>query len=102
MRWRCGDLVVEGMPSCAFSWRIVSPKNQMPSIVQSILIRKDIPLAEARAIVRRNGFVAEKVDETEDYHRFRQRRPMELERLGYRFRTVPFGEHGKMIVAISP
>ena len=100
MKWRVGGVTISGVSS--LSWEIVSGEKQMPTIVQSVLVRKDVSLAEARDIVRRNGFVAEKVDETEDYYRFRQRRPMELERAGFRFRTIPFGDHGKLIVAISP
>ena len=74
----------------------------MAGIVQSILLHKPISREKAEAILKRNGFKASKVDETENYLRYRQRDPKPLERQGYRFRTVPMGKIGEMILAYPP
>lgn len=68
-------------------------------IVQSVLLRKPISKEMAHAILMRHGYKATKVDETENYLRFRQRDPKPLEAAGYRFRTIPMGKVGELILA---
>lgn len=74
----------------------------MAPVVQSVLLHKPITREKAEAILKRNGFKVTKVDETEQYLRYRQREPRPLEKKGYRFRTVPLGKLGQLVLAYPP
>lgn len=74
----------------------------MAYVVQSVLLKKPITLKEARRILAKHGYKSRKVDETEHFYRFRQEDPAPLERKGWRFRNVPLGTIGELILAYSP
>lgn len=51
--------------------------------VQSVLIRNVVPLKDAIEWLDKNGFKHSKVDNTENYYRFRQINPMYLKNQGF-------------------
>ena len=74
----------------------------MAYIVQSVILRKPIGLAEARKWLMDHGYSHKKVDSTHHFYRFRQHDPVPLEKAGFRFRSIPIGEMGDLIVAYPP
>lgn len=71
----------------------------MVYVVQSVILRKPITLAEARDFLLRHGYSYRKTDSTPHFYRFRQVDPAPLEKAGFRFRTIPLGDMGDLIVA---
>lgn len=70
----------------------------MKSTVQSILFRKDeYSVSEAKAWLKSHGYSFHKMDETEEYYRFRQAPPGQFRRL----RTETFGKGIKAILGIK-
>lgn len=70
-------------------------------VVQSVLLKKEYfkTPSQARGYAKASGYSGEKVDETVDYFRVRQMDPTELEKAGFRFRTVPLGDKGYLVLA---
>lgn len=71
----------------------------MGYVVQSVILRKPISMAEAREFLLKHGYSYKKTDSTPHFYRFRQHDPVPLEKAGFRFRTIPLGEKGDLIVA---
>jgi hypothetical protein len=70
-------------------------------IVQSLIIDKnEFDLVDALLYVLKNGKKSDKVDETENYYRFRQVEPLLLDKKGYHnYKTVGIDDGIKYIVA---
>jgi hypothetical protein len=69
-------------------------------IVQSVLLRKSkYTKHEAIEWIKKHNYHHHKIDETREFFRFRQRNPDSFP--GGRFRTIPLGSDGEMIMWYS-
>lgn len=70
--------------------------------IQSVLIDKNkYELINALLYILKNDYKADKIDESENYYRFRQVEPLLLDKKGYnRYKTIKGLEDGvKLIIA---
>lgn len=79
---------------------VVSIYSRM-SIIQSVIFKRDYGVSKARDWLTQHGFGSSKIDVTPEHIRFRQYDPVNLESMGYRFRTKKFA-HGSFIIAYAP
>lgn len=69
-------------------------------VVQSVILKRSLFSPEkARAFVIGHHYKAYKMDTTPEYYRFRQIDPSALENAGFRFRNVPLGKEGYLVIA---
>lgn len=67
-------------------------------IVQSVILKKEhFTQREAEQWIRKNNYKLTKPDITQHYYRFRQMDPNVLH--NYRFREVPLGKDGYLVMA---
>lgn len=70
-------------------------------IIQSVIINKNkYELIDAILYILKNNYKANKIDETNNYYRFRQIEPLLLENKGYnKYITTEIDEGIKLIIA---
>jgi hypothetical protein len=69
-------------------------------IVQSVLLCKaHFTKEQAKHWIVTHGYKLSTPDVTNRYYRFRQHNPKNLEALHMRFRTIPLGKEGDLIIA---
>ena len=72
----------------------------MAYLVQSVILKKDkFTKSEAFDWIKKHGYKHHNVDATPHYYRFRQVDPALLHL--YRFREIPLGDDGYLVVAYS-
>lgn len=65
--------------------------------VQSVLLKKEkFAKHEALDWIRKHGYKADKIDETNDYYRFRQQEPQHS--VSLRYRTIPLQDIGNLVM----
>jgi hypothetical protein len=69
-------------------------------IVQSVLLdKRHFTKESAKHWITKHGYKLTSPDITNRFYRFRQQNPRNMEALHMRFRTIPLGKEGDLIIA---
>lgn len=72
----------------------------MSGEVQSVILKRSMfpSMREAKDWVHHHHYKVDKIDETKDYYRFRQMPPLPFETRDFRFRNIPLGKVGYLVM----